>query len=147
MSVHNTATQNASMAEVSRDPVLRLPTQPLTVTPRKRQEKVDMGKPGDCTGPSDQDRLFPRLSDAALTINCSPIFLLVMIQSLIITAEDKDAIMACRTSIKRAVTFLECIETHVASGRYRSIDNLRDVLCYHLEVLCHSATVDVIRRS
>jgi hypothetical protein len=70
-----------------------------------------------------------------------------MVQARVISTEDKEDIMACHTPTKRALALVDCIETHVASGRYRSLDNLRDVLCYHLECLCHSATVEIIRRA
>jgi hypothetical protein len=54
-------------------------------------------------------------------------------QAYIITWEDKEDIQARRTPTKHALALINCIETHVALGRFKSIGNLRDVLCYHFE--------------
>jgi hypothetical protein len=142
--LHHTAAQERARAEMAREPFLVRPTQELYVSPRKRPEKVELGTPGDCTGPCDRGLLFPRPTDLASTINCNAIFLAVMVQAGILAHEDKEEIMSCRTNTTRVLALLDRIQNHVAGGRYRTLSNLRDVLVYHLEGTRNMAAVELM---
>jgi hypothetical protein len=142
--LRHTAAQEKARSEMAREPVLVRPTQELYVSPRKRPEKVELGTPGDCTGPCDRGLLFPRPTDLASTINCNIIFLTVMVQAGILVHEDKEDIKAARTNTKRVLALLDRIEDHVAGGRYRTLNNLRDVFLYHLECTRNNAAVELL---
>jgi hypothetical protein len=141
----HTAAQERAKTEMARDPYPVRPTQELYVPPpRKRPEKVELGTPGDCTGPCNRGLLFPQPTELSSMINCDIFFLTVMVQAGILVNKDKEEINAIRTNIKRVLYLLDSIEYHVAAGRYRTLNNLRDVFLYHLAGTCNNAAVELM---